>query len=73
MIPTLYRFEIGDGEVNYQNFLHKKSVVDRPTGLSSLPPLNDMLFDFQQDIVLKSYCIRRGTWHRTTSASTTTA
>jgi DNA modification methylase len=58
MIPTLSRFEIGGGEVNYQNFLHKKSVVDRPTGLSSLPPLNDMLFDFQQDIV--SWALKRG-------------
>ena len=43
---------------DYLEFLKQKAVVDVPTGLSDVPPLNPMLFDFQADQV--SWALRRG-------------
>lgn len=42
----------------YEDFLKAKAVTDPSTGLSDVPPLNPMLFDFQHDIV--SWSLRRG-------------
>lgn len=44
--------------MNYNEFLKNKVKVDKPTGLSNVPQLNDMLFDFQKDIV--SWALKRG-------------
>lgn len=43
---------------NYQDFLNEKRTIDRDTGLSNIPELNPMLFDFQRDIV--AWALRRG-------------
>lgn len=43
---------------DYLRFLKTKAVVDVPTGLHVIPPLNDMLFGFQKDIV--RWALRRG-------------
>ena len=42
----------------YSDFLAKKKIIDSPTGLSEVPELNPMLFNFQHDIV--SWALRRG-------------
>lgn len=44
--------------MDYSEFLSKKAVVDKPTGLASVPELNPMLFDFQKDIV--RWALKRG-------------
>lgn len=44
--------------MDYTEFLEKKRIVDRATGISSVPALNPMLFDFQRDIV--AWALRRG-------------
>jgi hypothetical protein len=44
--------------MEYAEFLAAKRVIDRPSGLESIPDLNDMLFDFQADIV--RWALRRG-------------
>lgn len=44
--------------MNYAAFLEQKQIDDAPTGLSEIPQLNPMLFDFQKDIV--SWALRRG-------------
>jgi superfamily II DNA or RNA helicase len=44
--------------MEYAEFLATKAVIDPATGLSSVPALNPMLFDFQRDIV--SWALRRG-------------
>lgn len=43
---------------DYAEFLRKKAIVDKPTGLTDIPELNPMLFDFQRDIV--RWALRRG-------------
>lgn len=42
----------------YAEFLQRKATTDPATGLQTVPPLNPMLFPFQQDIV--SWALRRG-------------
>ncbi len=44
--------------MTYQDFLDGKAFFDPPTGLTDVPDLNPMLFDFQHDIV--SWALRRG-------------
>lgn len=44
--------------MDYGDFLKKKAIVDRATGLKEIPELNPMLFDFQRDIV--AWALRRG-------------
>lgn len=44
--------------MNYQEFIDLKSVIDPDTGLSSVPPLNPMLYRHQADIV--KWALRRG-------------
>jgi len=44
--------------MEYQEFLERKAIVDRSTGLDTVPPLNPALFDFQSDIV--SWALKRG-------------
>lgn len=44
--------------MDYADFLKQKKIIDRPTGLDSIPELNPMLFDFQRDIV--RWALRRG-------------
>lgn len=44
--------------MDYQDFLKVKSIIHPPTGLDTIPPLSDRLFDFQRDIV--SWACRRG-------------
>ena len=46
------------GAMEYGEFLKSKIVEDRPTGLSEIPELNELLFDFQRDIV--AWALRRG-------------
>ena len=43
---------------NYAEFIERKRIVDAPTGLPVLPPLNKALFPFQRDIV--AWALRRG-------------
>lgn len=43
---------------DYQAFLDAKRIVDAPSGLAECPPLNQMLFQFQRDIV--AWALRRG-------------
>ena len=43
---------------NYAAFLERKRIVDPSTGLSQVPSLNPMLFEFQRDIV--AWALRRG-------------
>jgi len=42
----------------YSEFIERKRFVDLPNGLSDIPELNPMLFDFQRDIV--RWALRRG-------------
>lgn len=42
----------------YEEFLERKIIVDRPTGLAEVPPLSPKLFDFQRDIV--NWALKRG-------------
>jgi superfamily II DNA or RNA helicase len=42
----------------YAEFLARKAITDPDTGLAEVPPLNPMLFPFQQDIV--RWALRRG-------------
>lgn len=42
----------------YEAFLEKKKIIDKPTGIEAVPELNPMLFDFQRDIV--GWALRRG-------------
>ena len=44
--------------MNYNEFLKNKVIFDRDTGLDEIPELNNMLYDFQSDIV--SWALRRG-------------
>jgi hypothetical protein len=44
--------------MDYQEFLQSKKIEDRPTGLSEIPELNPMLFQFQHDIV--TWALKRG-------------
>ncbi len=44
--------------MDYSEFLENKKMVDVPTGLSEIPELNPMLFDFQKDIV--RWALKRG-------------
>ncbi len=44
--------------MDYSEFLENKKMVDVPTGLSEVPELNPMLFDFQKDIV--RWALKRG-------------
>jgi len=46
------------GNTEYADFLARKKIVDIPTGISAIPELNPMLFDFQRDIV--HWSLRRG-------------
>ena len=43
---------------SYDDFLRAKALVDPSTGLAAVPPLNEMLFGFQRDIV--RWALRRG-------------
>jgi superfamily II DNA or RNA helicase len=43
---------------DYSSFIESKAVSDDATGLTSVPELNDLLFDFQRDIV--AWALRRG-------------
>jgi DNA modification methylase/superfamily II DNA or RNA helicase len=44
--------------MDYAEFLESKRIFDAPSGLSSVPALNPMLFPFQRDIV--SWALKRG-------------
>lgn len=44
--------------MEYAHYLNRKKLIDKPTGLKTIPPLNDKLFPFQRDIV--SWALRRG-------------
>ena len=44
--------------MDYQEFLQRKAINDPATGLSEVPALNPMLFEFQADIV--RWALRRG-------------
>ena len=44
--------------MDYESFISSKTRVDVPTGLSTVPELRPMLFDFQRDIV--QWALRRG-------------
>jgi len=44
--------------MSYTEFLKRKLVIDPDTGLTEIPNLNPMLFDFQRDIV--KWALRRG-------------
>lgn len=44
--------------MTYQDFIKQKTINDAPTGLTDIPALNPMLFDFQRDIV--AWALRRG-------------
>jgi len=44
--------------MTYEEFRESKRINDAPTGLSVIPELNPMLFDFQRDIV--SWALKRG-------------
>ena len=44
--------------MSYQEFLQRKSVIDPDTGLTSIPPLNPMLYPHQSDMV--KWALRRG-------------
>ena len=45
-------------DLNYAEFLEQKKIVDVPTGLTDIPELNPMLFDFQADVV--RWALKRG-------------
>ena len=47
-----------DLQPSYQSFLSAKLLVHPPTGLTEIPALNSMLFDFQRDIV--AWALRKG-------------
>lgn len=44
--------------MEYSEFLARKKIIDKPTGIENIPELNPMLFDFQKDIV--RWALRRG-------------
>ena len=44
--------------MDYREFLSQKAIDDKPSGLTEIPELNPMLFDFQSDIV--TWALRRG-------------
>lgn len=44
--------------MEYAEFLEKKKIFDNPTGLTVVPSLNPMLFEFQRDIV--KWALKRG-------------
>jgi len=44
--------------VEYSEFIDKKRIIDRDTGLKDIGTINPMLFDFQSDIV--KWALRRG-------------
>lgn len=44
--------------MEYEKFLEAKKIVEVPTGLKKIGPVNDMLFNFQKDIV--KWALRRG-------------
>jgi DNA modification methylase len=44
--------------MKYQEFIAKKALVNVPTGLTEIPALNPMLYDFQADLV--RWALRRG-------------
>jgi hypothetical protein len=37
--------------MTYPEFLDQKRIIDRPSGFSAVPKLNDRLFGFQNDVV----------------------
>jgi DNA modification methylase len=43
---------------DYSMFLNNKALLSVPTGMAEVPPINPMLFDYQQDIV--RWALRRG-------------
>lgn len=47
-----------EATVEYSEFLANKKIIDKATGLSNIPELNPMLFDFQRDIV--RWSLKRG-------------
>lgn len=44
--------------MSYAEFVASKAIIDIPSGLIDIAPLNPMLFDFQRDIV--AWALRRG-------------
>jgi superfamily II DNA or RNA helicase len=44
--------------MDYSDFIKSKKITDIPTGLSTIPDINPMLFDFQRDIV--KWALKRG-------------
>ena len=44
--------------MKYEEFIAKKTLIDKPSGLTVIPELNPMLFQFQRDIV--TWALRRG-------------
>lgn len=42
----------------YEEFLNNKKIVDVPTGISEIPEINPILFDYQKDIV--RWALKRG-------------
>jgi len=49
---------MNEGKMEYREFLRQKAIDDQPSGLTEIPDLNPMLFDFQADIV--RWALRRG-------------
>lgn len=49
---------LADQAVGYRQFLEHKKIIDPATGISTVPPLNRALFDFQRDIV--AWALKRG-------------
>lgn len=45
-------------QMDYKKFLSEKAIVSEPSGLSIVPDLNPMLFDFQRDMT--AWALRRG-------------
>ena len=52
------REELVNSVTEYEEFLASKLISDPSTGLSEIPELNPMLFDFQRDIT--AWALRRG-------------
>lgn len=44
--------------MTYEQFLERKRIIDIPSGLNDIPELNNMMFDFQSDIV--KWALKRG-------------
>lgn len=54
-MPLAY---FGDNYMTYDEFLKQKSIVDVATGMTEIPELNPMMFDYQRDIV--TWALKRG-------------